>query len=214
MSCSFILKLLIFPVDTQLFWSVDTSVELFGGRFTIIFVILVSFNVLLLFTRSLLRFRFVNKFKPLLDPHLGPYKDKYFYWTGLQILLRSIFFSLSALDNKISLITGTIAVGILLCMQGILHLFKSWFNNVQESLFLLNLLLVYIFASYNGWKEANSTVVEYLILVVLVYFILFIIYTSITTLIQNNALQRLRRLIGVHVKCGKDGRGIVTKLKK
>ena len=198
MSCSFILKLLIFPVDTQLFWSVDTSVELFGGRFTIIFaisliifVIVVSFNILLLFTRSLLRFRFVNKFKPLLDPYLGPYKDKYFYWTGLQILLRSIFLSFSALDIKISLITGTIAVRILLCMQGILatSFFKSQFNNVQESLFLLNSLLVYIFASYNGWKEANSTVVEYLIIVVLVYFIIFIIYTCIITMLQNYAVQ-------------------------
>ena len=195
---------------TQLFWSVDTSVELFGGRFTIVFVIslivfviLVSFNVLLLFTRSLLRFKFVNTFKPLLDPYLGPYKDKYFYWTGMQLLLRSIFFSLSALDNKISLITGTIAVGILHCMQGILHPFKSRFNNVQESLFLLNLLLVYIFASYNGWKETNSTVVEYLILVVLVYFIIFIIYTCIITILQNNTVLQLRRLIGMHVKVQK-----------
>ena len=139
---------------TELFWSVDTSVELFGIKFTILFIVcllillaLLSFNILLLFRSSLSRFKVVNTFKPLLDPYLGPYKNKYLYWTGLQLLLRSIFFSLSALDNRISLITGTIAVGILLCMQGILHPFKSWFNNVQESLFLLNLLLVYIFAS-------------------------------------------------------------------
>ena len=57
---------------TTLVWSVDANVPLFGVRFTILFIvcftlflILVPFNVILLFTRTLSRFRFVNKFKPL-----------------------------------------------------------------------------------------------------------------------------------------------------
>ena len=69
----------------QLYWSVGTSIELFGVKFTVLFVLclliflaLTSFNVSLFFTRTLLRFSFINKFKPLLDPYLAPYKDKYF----------------------------------------------------------------------------------------------------------------------------------------
>ena len=75
---------------TTLVWSVDANVPLFGVRFTILFIvclilfiILVPFNVILLFTRALSRFRFINKFKPLLDAYQGPYKNKFYYWTGL-----------------------------------------------------------------------------------------------------------------------------------
>ena len=80
---------------TTLVWSVDANVPLFGVRFTIIilfivclifFLTLVPFNVILLFTRILSRFQHINKFKPLLDAYQGPYKDKYYYWTGLQLL--------------------------------------------------------------------------------------------------------------------------------
>ena len=84
--------------DSTSVWSVDTNIPLFGVRFTILFVtcliiflILMPFNAFLLFTRSLMRFRFVSSFKPLLDAYFGPYKDKFYYWTGLQLLLRSIF---------------------------------------------------------------------------------------------------------------------------
>ena len=83
---------------TTLVWSVDANIPLFGVRFTILFIvclilflILVPFNVILLFTRTLSRFRYVNKFKPLLDAYQGPYKDKFYYWTGLQLLLRAVF---------------------------------------------------------------------------------------------------------------------------
>ena len=71
---------------TTLVWSVDANVPLFGVRFTLLFIvclilflILVPFNVILLFTRTLSRFRFVNKFKPLLDAYQGPYKNKFYY---------------------------------------------------------------------------------------------------------------------------------------
>ena len=85
----------------------------------------------------------------------------------------------------INLIGGTIVVGILLCIQGIKHPFKSWFNNTQESLASLNLLVVYMLASYNGGNKTDSTVIHYLILIVLVYFILFIIYTIITVMMYD-----------------------------
>ena len=204
---------------TQLFWLVDTSVELFEIKFAILFVIclliiivLLFFDVLLIFRSSLSRFRVINTFKPLLDPYLSPYKDKYLYWSGLQLFLRGIFFILSALDNKISLICGTIVVGILQCTHGILSPFKSQFNNKQESLFLLNLLIVYIFASYNGWKDVHSVLVEYLILIVLVYFILFIFYTIITTMMHER-VQQLRSLVKIKAKLWKIWRRNTRKVK-
>ena len=38
----------------------------------ILFLLLVPFNIILLFTRTLSRFQFINKFKPLLDAYQGP----------------------------------------------------------------------------------------------------------------------------------------------
>ena len=91
-------------------WSVDTSISLFGIKFSILFVtclilflILIPFNILLVFTRSLMRFRFISAFKPLLDAYFGSYKDKFYYWTGLQLVLRAIFLALSALKLMLTL---------------------------------------------------------------------------------------------------------------
>jgi len=192
--------------QTQLFWSADTSVTLFGVRFTILFAmcflifsVLILFNALLLFTRLLLRFRFISKFKPLLDPYFGPYKDKCLYWTGLQLLIRAVFFSFSALNNQISRFSGITMAGILLCVQGIARPFKTRFHNVQESLVLLNLLLVYITALYKYYNNVDSLLAQYLILVVLVYFILFIMYTCLATLC-GSTLQQVMNVASRHFK--------------
>ena len=67
---------------TKMLWSIDASVPLFEFKFTILFIIclvlfllLIPFNITLLFTRYLSRFKVVNHFKPLLDAFQGSYKD-------------------------------------------------------------------------------------------------------------------------------------------
>ena len=80
---------------TKLMWSVDTNVPLLGGKYIILFVgslllflIMISFVFVVLFTRPLLRFKVINKVKPLLDAYQGAYIDKCHYWTGLQLVMR------------------------------------------------------------------------------------------------------------------------------
>ena len=168
---------------TTLFWSVDTGVELFGVKFCIlytvclvIFLILLTFNILLLFPRTVSRWRLINYFKPLLDAYFGPYKQKYPFWTGLQLLIRSCFFGLSALSRSASLFSGTVLVGILLYTHGIVQPFKSRFINFQESLVLLDLSAVYITALYNEYENSKYklVIIRLLIITVLVYFIVLI----------------------------------------
>ena len=112
----------------SLVWSVDANVPLFGVRFTILFIvclilflILISFNIILLFTRTLSRFNFINKFKPLLDAYQGPYKDKLYYWTGLQLVIRAVFFGVSSLDTNKNLTISIILFGIIGILQGSIH---------------------------------------------------------------------------------------------
>ena len=110
----------------------------------ILFLILSLFDVILLFPRMLSSVKFINRFKPLFDAYFGSYKDAYSFWTGLQLLTRAIFFALSAVGTDFSFIGGIALVGGLLCIQGIMHPFKSRYNNIQESLILLNLVTLYV----------------------------------------------------------------------
>jgi len=116
--------------------------------------------------------------------------------------MRAVFFSLSAVNNQISPFGGIFVVGILLCAQGMVQPFKSLLNNIQESLVLLNLLLVYITALYNSYNDVNNSVAEYLILVVLVYFILFMMHTCTTTLC-GSTIQQLRNVASSSLKSWK-----------
>ena len=169
---------------TTLVWSLDVSVPLFGMKFLIafliclvIFIVMLHFNVLLLFARQLLRFKYINNFKPLLDAYFGPYKDKFSYWTGLQLMLRAVFFGLSAFQRNVNLISGIILLGLLLCIQGLVCPFKSRYKNVQEALVLLNLQAVYALALYSDDDtNANMQIIQVLILLMLVYFIIVFSY--------------------------------------
>ena len=142
----------------------------------VIFVILLLFNAFLLFTRILLRSKHVSSFKPIIDPYLDPYKDRCYYWTGLQLLIRAVFFSLSALKKEYCVVSGLALIGALLCIPwGVVQPFNNKFKNVRESFALLNLLLSYLFTLHDHCSNASTAAAQYLILVVLLYFMLFVI---------------------------------------
>ena len=149
-------KVILLPSNkTELFWSVDTTVHLFGIRFLIMFVvsiilflILLPFNVVLLFPRLLSRFKFVSTFKPLLDTYVGSFKDKFSFWTGLLLLVRVIAFGLSTLSGYGRFLAISVLLGVLLCIQGHMRPFKNKIKNIQESLLLLNLMVIHVAPLY------------------------------------------------------------------
>ena len=165
-------------------WSVDANVPLFGIRFTILFIVclilfhvLIPFNIILLFTRTLSRFQLINKFKPLLDAYQGPYKIRFYYWTGLQLLIRAVFFGVSALDKNTNLTIGSIILSVMIGLHGAAYPFKIKFKNYNEFLYLINLHVLYIFtlSDYQGVTSVNVMVT-----VAAVQFIFIIIYHIIT----------------------------------
>ena len=140
----------------ELTWSIDASVPLFGLKFTILFItclmlflLLIPFNIILLFTRYFLRFRIVNRFKPLLDAFQGSYKDKYYYWVAVHLALRSLLFAFYAFPTKLKLILSTILLIIFGFCSGSIFPNKSKVVNIQELLLLLNLTIMYA-VSYQG----------------------------------------------------------------
>ena len=131
---------------TTLVWSVDANVPLFGVRFTVLFIvclilflILVPFNVILLFTKTFSKLRIINRFKPLLDAYLGPHKLKYYYYTGVQLLTRVIFFALSSLERNVNLVLGIIFLSAAIGAHGIIGPLQNKVKNFQEMLYIINL---------------------------------------------------------------------------
>ena len=90
--------------DKQTVWSIDASVPLFG---LMLLIILIPFSIALLFTRFLSRFRTINHFKPLPDAFQGSYKDKYYYWVAVNIIIRIAFFSLYAFQRNLRMFLAT-----------------------------------------------------------------------------------------------------------
>ena len=111
---------------TDVLWSISTTTPLFELKFltlftfcVILFVVLLPFNIILLFTRKLFSIALVTKLKPLLDAYFSAYKDKAYYWTGLLLLIRVIVYILSAFGNDISFLTTGILFAGLLCLHGV-----------------------------------------------------------------------------------------------
>ena len=171
---------------TTLVWSVDPNVLLFGVQFSILFIvcviillILIMFNIILLFTRTLSRLRFINKFKPLLDAYQGPYKDKFYYWTGLQLLIRAVFFGLSSLDRNINLLVGILLLSIFEVITGAAQPFTNKIKNYQELILIVNLHGLFAISLYTQ-DVTNMTTVNIMITLSAVQIALIFAYHIIT----------------------------------
>ena len=188
-------------MEHTMVWSVATDVELFGFKFFILFAIcliifvlfLLPFNMVLLFSRKLAYFKVVNYFKPLIDAYHGPYKDNFYYWAGVQLLIRKVAFGLSVLDNKISFLSISVLLAVFFSIHSMAKPFKSKIQNIQEGLVMLNLLSVHVTAFYNSTFGGQTTkVLESLILVFLLYFAVFIASHCLKTLFNKERLLKYK----------------------
>ncbi|XP_065903366.1 uncharacterized protein [Dysidea avara] len=170
----------------QLIWSVDANITLLGVKFIalyitclILFLMLIPFNVILLFTRTFSRFQYINKFRPLLDAYQGPYKIKFYYWAGVQLLLRIVVFGISSLDKDTNLTIGIILLSILAGYHGTVHPFKNAVKNYQELVLILNLQVMYTISLY-GRESVTSIILNLMITMAAVHFMFIVLYHIIT----------------------------------
>ena len=121
----------------------------------------------------------LNRFKPLLDAYQGPYKDKFYYWTGLQLLIRAVFFGLSSLDRNINLTVGIILLCIYAAMTGIAQPFSNKIKNYQELILIFNLHGLFAILLYTQ-DVTNMIVVNIMISLSAVQFSCIFAYHIIT----------------------------------
>ena len=183
--------------NKQIVWSIDASVPLFGIKFTILFItclvlflILIPFNITLLFRRYLAQFKIVNHLKPLLDAFQGSYKDRYYHWIAVHIILRSIFFSLYGFQVKLRLFLSSIILVLFSICYGYLQPNKSKLINIQELSLLANLIIMYVVAVLNS-ENIFSIVINLMISVAFVQFCIIILCHFLTyTFHCNSAIKK------------------------
>jgi len=115
----------------------------------VLFLLLIPFNIILLFTRHLSQFRIINQFKPLLDAFQGSYKDRYYYWIGVQFVIISVLFSSYAFQTQYRLIFTVIILILFITLYGYSHPHKNDLVHIQELLLHVNLTIIYA-VSYQG----------------------------------------------------------------
>ena len=149
-------------------WLANGNIKYFEPKHAILF--LVALLVLLLlgvpYTVTLIaapwiqrsRFRWVsslyNRFKPLFDAYMGPYKNKHRYWTGMLLLVRVVLIVLfSSIANtntvagpQLNLLLLSLSSFILFGLTAALKPYKKKLLNGLEIFFLI---ILFIFSSSN-----------------------------------------------------------------
>ena len=183
---------------TTLVWSVDASLPLFGIKFITLFVLcialfcaLIPFNAILVFTKTLSWLNLINKFTPLIDAYRGPYEYELYYWTGFQLIIRSVFFGISALNRTINLALGIVLISTMIGIHGIMCPYKSTAQNLQELLYLFNLQALYTITLY-GRDTTNMTAVNILIVTAAVQLSIIFTYHIITYMCNGMIRNKIR----------------------
>jgi hypothetical protein len=145
-------------------WLPDGNTEYFEQKHSIIFIVslLVLVIVGIPYTVTLTAApwiqrsenrhtsRLYNRFKPLFDAYMGPYKDSCRYWTGMLLLARvvlTVLFSSIANTNtlagpRLNLLLLTLSSSGLLALTAALRPYKTRLLNALE-VFHLSLLLAF-----------------------------------------------------------------------
>ena len=159
-------------------WPVDTSVAPFGVKYSLMFVTflllfltLLPANIVILFSRRLSHFQVVNRFKPLLDVYYAPYNDRFYYWTGLQLVIRKIVLFLTLFKEDVNILSVIVLFGVLFCLQGVINPYINKYHNIQEALTILVLLAAHITVFYSKGRT-SVTIIQFLILTTMTYLLL------------------------------------------
>ena len=176
--------------DPHIVWSLDPDIPLLGWKMLLLIIVclllfsfLVMLNAVLLFTKLLMRFKIIHRFKPIIDAFQGPFKHQYYYWIGLQLLLRNIMFLLSASVKEMSINIGCIIIVTYSLIHSYIQPYKSKMINFQETLLLYIYIIMCILLLFNGSEFQNAIILNAMVGLSLAHFVMIIIYHVFTYII-------------------------------
>ena len=107
------------------------------------------------------------KLKAILDTYHAPYKPKHRYWTGLLLLVRCALFlvfafNISGNDSVILFVISSATFGIFVWLTFSGVVYKSWYLNVLEVSFILNLGILAVATIYVNQSGGSQAAVAYI----------------------------------------------------
>ena len=197
-------------------WLYDGNVPFLQGKHIALFLMalavsvffILPFTLLLLFapciqaSNHFLLKRVKMKLLPLLDAYQAPYKNKFRFWTGLTLVVRSILlvgYGLNILgDPDINHLLTVCVLAILLCCTSITGIvYKNTALGILEIPFILNLLILSGWIVYNRHASDSSDGQTALVCtctgVAFTTFICIIFYHSYLYLKSSNLRQCFKR---------------------
>ena len=164
--------------EVRYVWLYDANVEFFkekhfylgiAGILVLVFFI-VPYTLCLAFFQQLQAcsghrlFQWVNWLKPLFDSYAGPYKDKYRFWTGMLLVVRTILIVLFTINIAGSIEFDLLVILVMSSALAWAHsnaICKKWPHNYLEAFFHLQLVIFAASMSYARCNHGNIMAVAY-----------------------------------------------------
>ena len=194
---------LTYPDGTKTVWLYDSNIEYLHGKHIPLFIaallallfLLIPYTLVLFFIQcqSKLKCRmfcWVKKLKPLFDAYTGPYKDRYRFWTGFLLIVRTVLFLIFTFGNPgLNLAAISITSTCLAFSPAVYK--KAWLTLLEYSL-LLNLSAVSAATFYcrDPQLSGNQAVVVYISVgTALITFVMIMVYHLYQCTIYSRVLK-------------------------
>jgi hypothetical protein len=153
-------------------WLYDANVDFFKGKhlylgiagILVLVFLIVPYTLCLAFFQQLQAFsghrlfQWVNKFKPVFDCYAGPYKDKYRFWTGMLLVVRTLLIILFTANTTASVDLNSLIILVVSCTLLLANTNGAYKNNLVnylESFFYLQ-LAVFSGGVFYAWHNHGS----------------------------------------------------------
>ena len=178
----------------RIVWYLDPNIKLFGWKFILLLIaclvlvlFLLTLNIMLLFSKILMRFSIISRLKPFIDAIQGPFKSQYNYWLGVHLLIRNVILLNSMLEKHLSIAVGCIVMTIGGFFHSYIQPYKNKFINLQEMLLFCNYSVLCILLLIDRRETSNIIALNVMIGLSFLQFILIIIYHTYTFVLCHHS---------------------------
>lgn len=193
----------VWVYDGNVDYLTGKHIPLFIAALMLLVIISIPFTLILFciqWLQKLSSFRalfWVKKLQPLFDAYTGPYKIKHRYWTGLLLLIRVGLFLIFSFNITANPLVNLLAISISMsCVCAYLSLiggvYKLWWLNVIETVFILNLLILSTTTLYHINATVPIKPITYTSTsITLVLFVAIVLYHIVIGVSKRNLGQHL-----------------------
>ena len=164
--------------EVRYVWLYDANVEFFKGKhlylgiagILVLVFLVVPYTLCLAFFQQLQAcsghrlFQCVNRLKPLFDSYAGPYKDKYRFWTGMLLVVRTVLIVVFTVNIAGSIEFDLLVILVVSSVLAWCHsniICKKWPYNYLEAFFHLQLVILASSMFYVKCSNGNTVAIAY-----------------------------------------------------